>query len=126
MNKVKLSQLDDSVFVSIEDSNLIYTVEELVHEIRELGEPHHETTKWYTVKKQHWSPWAARMVELYLENECQDMYDGWVDRAMDCCTVEVVDKIQAIMDKAFKGDYATLYWTYETPVEIDIYPPQKG
>ncbi|AYJ75760.1 hypothetical protein BSP18_126 [Bacillus phage BSP18] len=39
---------------------------------------------------------------------------------------EVVNKIQVILNGAFRGNYATAYWTYEQPVDIDIYPYQKG
>lgn len=82
MKKVKLSELADDIEISIEESNTFYTVAELKREIIKLGKPHHESTNWYTIKMQRWSPDA-------------------------------------------KGDYATVYWTYEIPVEIDVFPEKR-
>lgn len=123
--KLKLSKLSDDIEVSAKESHIVYTVAELKREILELGEPHHETSNWYTIERKRWSPDAYSMVESYIENEYCNMYDGWNERAMDCITDEVVDKIQAILNEAFKGDYATAYWEYDKPVEIDVFPNNK-
>lgn len=122
MKMMKLSQLADDVEISVEESHLTYTVAELKREILDLGEPHHETSNWCVIKRQKWSPNANYMVESYIELEAQEMYEDWDERAMDCMTDEVIEEIQAILEKAFNSDHATAYWTYENPVEIDIFP----
>lgn len=120
--KLKLSELPDEVEVSREGSDTVYTVAELKREILELGEPHHEYSDWCTIERKRWSPEAYSMIESYIENEYCNMYDGWNERALDCITDEVINKIQAILDEAFEGDYATAYWEYDKPVEIDVFP----
>ena len=125
MKQLKLSELHDDIELSIEESTTVYTVAELKWEITELGEPHHESSNWYTIKRERWNPNARYMIDSYIENEQDSMYEDWDERAMDCVTDEVVSKIQAILDEAFKGDYATAYWTYEEPVEIDVFPNIK-
>lgn len=122
VKKLKLSELADDVEVSIEESSTVYTVAELKREILELGEPHHESPNWFTITRKRWNPSAMQMVESYIEREYDEMYEDWDNRAMDCMTDEVISKIQSILDEAFKGDYATVYWTYEDRVEIDIQP----
>ncbi|MEK4199080.1 hypothetical protein [Cytobacillus sp. FSL K6-0265] len=122
MGKLKLSQLNDDVEVSIEESSTVYTVAELKAEILD-GEPHHESPKWYTIKRRKWSPNARWMIENYIDNEHEDMYEDWDERAWDCIEKEsAVTKVQKVLDEVFKGEYATAYWTYEEPVEIDILP----
>ncbi|MFW5438863.1 hypothetical protein [Paenibacillus apiarius] len=119
---LKLSELADDVEIGREEHNRIYTVAELKREIIELGEPHHEYKHWHTVEHQRWQPSAKRMIENYIEDEYQDMYEDWDERAHDCITDEVEKRIQGILDEAFSGDHATAYWTFEEPVMIDIYP----
>ncbi|MEC1714729.1 hypothetical protein [Schinkia azotoformans] len=42
---------------------------------------------------------------------------------MECISFEAIDKIQAILDCEFsKDDSINGYWTYESPIEIDVYP----
>lgn len=122
MEKLKLSELSDEVEVSIEESHIVYTVAELKSEIINLGEPHHESSNWYTIDRKRWLPSASHMVDNYIQSEYDDMYENWDERAMDCLSDEVIEKIQKILDEAFKGDHATVYWTYEKQVEIDIFP----
>lgn len=125
MGKLKLSQLNDDVEVSVEETSTVYTVAELKREILELGEPHYKTEGWYTVKRENWQPSAHSMIESYIENEYQEMYEDWNERAWDCVmNYGLVDKIQSMLDETFKSDYATRYWTYEEPVEIDIFPKE--
>ncbi|WP_017728546.1 hypothetical protein [Halalkalibacterium ligniniphilum] len=122
MEKLKLSELSDDIEVSIEESSTVYTVAELKREIIELGEPHDESS-WYTITRKKWIPDARGMVEGYIESEYDNMYEDWDERAWDCVMNHgAIDKIQAILNETFKGEYATAYWTYEMPVEIDILP----
>lgn len=124
VEKLKLSELAEDVKVAIEESSTVYTVADLKREIIELGEPHHLSENWYTVTDKQWSPSAESMVETYLENESCDMYESWWERANDCMTEEVIGKIQSILDEAFNGDYATTYYEYDKPVQIDIFPKE--
>ncbi|MED4353610.1 hypothetical protein P9265_14935 [Schinkia azotoformans] len=124
VQKIKLSELSDDVEVAILDSHTTYTVAELKREIIELVEPHHESSNWHTLTRKRWTPSAEIMIDNYIESEYCEMYEDWDERAKDCIAVEVVEKIQAILDEAFKGDHATAYWTYEDPVEIDIFPKE--
>jgi len=117
---LKLSEMPDDIEVGREGVNCKYTVAELKREIIELGEPHHEYSDWYTVKNQRWQPDAEGMIENYIESQRDDMYEDWDERAYDCLDDEVKARIQAILDEAFSGGYATEYWTFEQPVEIDI------
>lgn len=126
MEKLKLSTLNDDVEVSSMDTHIIYKVAELIVEITVLGEEHHLTNNWYTTKRKKWKPSAETMIESYIESEYDDMYEDWDERANDCITDEVKSKIQSILDEAFKDDYATVYWTYEEPVEIDIFPTKSN
>ena len=123
---LKLSELDDAAELGREDQNTIYTVADLKREIIELGEPHHLYDDWYTVIPQKWRPDAKYMLESYIENEYQEMYEDWDERAMDCITDEVARQIQAILDKAFSSGHATDYWTFDKKVEIDIIPHEVG
>jgi len=123
VKKLKLSQLNDDVEVSIEESHTVYTVAELKREIIESGEPHHESPNWYTIKRQKWTPDARSMLESYIDSEQDDMYEDWDERAWDCLINHgVFEKFQAILNETFKCEFATAYWTYEKPVEIDIFP----
>lgn len=124
--KLKLSELADDVEVSIEESHTTYTVAELKREILELGEPHHESTNWYTIKADRWQPSADSMLEQYIENERDNMYEDWNERANDCISEEHIKQIQAILDDAFSGSHATEFWNYVSPVEIDIFPHQAS
>lgn len=122
MEKLKLSTLADDVEVSIEESHVTYTVAELKKEILEFGEEHHLSDKWFTITRKRWQPDADRMIEYYIDSEYEEMYEDWDERANDCITDDVKNKIQSILNEAFKDEYATVYWTYEEPVDIDIFP----
>ncbi|MCY8922160.1 hypothetical protein QFZ25_001845 [Bacillus atrophaeus] len=115
---LKLSQLQDDVEISIEETNDVYTVAEVKEEIRN-GEVC-QNDNWFVIERRVWRPNAASMIESYIENEHCYMYEDWDERANDCITSDVVEKIQSVLDEAFKGDYATAYWTYKQPIEIDI------
>lgn len=123
MDKIKLSALADDIEISVEESSTVYTVADLKREILELGEPHHLTPNWYTIKRRKWNPDAEYMIERYLEQEDDQMYEDWLERALECINNEHINKIQAVLDEAFKGDY---YFTYEEPVEIDILSEKEG
>lgn len=120
----KLSELADDVEIGVEETNFVYTAADLKREIKELEEPHHETRNWFTLKRRKWTPSAEHMVEMFVESEGEDMYENWEERANDCIEkAGAIEKIQAILDETFKDNSATVYWTYEKPVQIDIFPP---
>ncbi|MFP7454298.1 hypothetical protein [Bacillus safensis] len=124
LNKpLKLSNLPHHIEVGNEETHDIYMVAELIDEIRD-GETSPEGN-WFLIKRRRWEPSANAMIDRYIEAEHEEMYEGWAERADDCFTKEVVEKIQEVLNHAFRGDYATSYWTYEQRVEIDIFPQLK-
>lgn len=120
---LKLSNLPHHIEVGNEETHDIYMVAELIDEIRD-GEASPEGN-WFVIKRRRWEPNASTMIERYLDAEQDEMYEDWDERANDCFTKEVVEKIQEVLNHAFRGDYATSYWTYEQRVEIDIFPQLK-
>lgn len=121
MKELKLSQLADDIELAAEGSS-VYTVEELKREILEFGEPHHELDNWSTVKKKKWKPDAQWMIQCYIENEHNQMYESWDEVAMNCVSNVLVQNIQTLLDEAFDDSSVKTYWTYDKPVEIDIFP----
>ncbi|WP_260857860.1 hypothetical protein [Bacillus pumilus] len=117
---LKLSQLSEHVEVGNEKTNDIYMVAELVDEI--MNGQAINADNWFVIKRRVWEPSANVMIESYIETEQDDMYENWGQKARDCFTQEIIEKIQEALNLAFRGDYATAYWTYEQPVEIDIFP----
>ena len=122
MEKLKLSQLSDDVEISIVESSTVYTVEKLKHEIIKVGEPHHMSSNWYTVIRHKWQPSAEGMIDSYLDNESCELYEDFYSAAMEEISKEAIEKIQSILDEVFKNNSVSDYWTYEKPVEIDIFP----
>jgi hypothetical protein len=124
MKIVKLSELPEDTQLSLEESNTSYTAAKMKHEILELGEPHHLSKTWYTVKDATWTPSASGMIERLIEDAQDDMYEDWDERATDCVDDEVVAKMQVMLEEMF--DSARGYWEYENQVEIDIFPHEAG
>jgi|GEM_PF-6160934 len=113
---VKLADLADNEVVSFEDATYTLTVAELKEELKKDDDTTIRT--WYVAQSQSWAPDANRMITDYIENEYQEMYEDWDDRANECVTDEVVKKIQTILDKAFESDSVKQYWTLEKKIEI--------
>jgi hypothetical protein len=123
VEKVKLSDLPDDAQMSIKESHTSYTVAELKHEILELGEPHHESTNWYTIKDETWTPDVESMIDRLIDDSYDEMYEDWDERARDCVDKETVEKIQVLLNEMFAS--ARGYWEYDKAVEIDIFPQEK-
>jgi hypothetical protein len=116
---VKLSELPNETLVSYEDARYTLTVEEL--RVRIASGEESENHAWYVATEKRWMPDAEYMLERYIENEYDEMYEDWDERAMDCLKDEHYTRIQAILDEAFKEDHATKYWLLDgAEVEIDI------
>lgn len=120
MIRVKLSELPDTTELSIEESSTTYTAAELKHEIINLGEPHHESSNWYTIKPASWIPDAESMIDRMIDDTYDEMYENWDEKARDCVDKETVEKIQVLLTEMFAS--ARDYWEYDKPVEIDIFP----
>lgn len=114
--KVKLTDLPDNEIVSYEDATYVLTVSEFKEELKKDDDVLNKT--WYVAKSQTWQPDARYMLDNYIENEYQELYEDWDERANDCITDEVVNQIQAILDKAFNDDSVKNYWTLEKQIEI--------
>lgn len=119
---VKLADLADDEVVSFEDETYTLTVSVTltVAELKEKLKKDNDATrkKWYVVQSQTWNPDAKRMIENYIKNEYKEMPDDWDDRANDCITEEVVQKIQSILDKAFESETVKQYWILKKKIEI--------
>lgn len=116
MSEVKLSQLSNDTEIAYEESGFTITVGELKKLIKD-GEYDGET--YYTIQHRKWQPSAKGMIDNYIENEGQEMYEDWEDNANQCITPDHIAAIQAVLDQAFEGDFATAYWTHEKEVLID-------
>jgi len=117
VEKVNLSELPDETPVSYEDAHYTYTAEELREKVKE--DDYKKSVTWYVATEKRWAPDAKWMLSSYIENEYDQMYEDWDERAMDCIKKEHIDRIQAVLEEAFSGDSATLYWSLDGP-EIDI------
>lgn len=119
MKELKLSQLADDVEISNDGTLRIWTVEELKDEITHFGDE--QTGQWFTVKRKQWHPCAQSMIESYIENQSDDMYEDWDERAIDCVSDILIQNIQTLLDGAFNNSDATVYWEWDKPVEIDVF-----
>lgn len=120
MTELKLSQLADDTEISNDSDLRIIEAGELKHEILNYGDD--STGQWFTTKRKKWHPCAQSMIEDYIDGQSDEMYEDWIERAMDCVSDVLVKNIQALLDEAFEGDGATVYWEFDKPVEIDISP----
>ena len=112
MEKVKLSELDNNQEVSYEWGNAIFTVDEMKEELKK--DSRLKDKQWYTVKHKKWEPNAKEMIEDYIENESQNMYEDWDEGASDCVTRELVQKIQSLLEESFEG--CSDYWLLENEI----------
>ena len=117
----KLSELANDAELSYEDAGYVYTTHELKRDLLDPEEDDYPLAKdWYLVERKRWTPDAKTMIADYIENEYQSMYEDWDERAMDCVSEEVVSKIQAVLEEAFKGDSVAAYWDQTEEVQIDM------
>ncbi|WP_277585856.1 hypothetical protein [Psychrobacillus antarcticus] len=122
MENLKLSQLNDDVEISLEESHSVMTVEQVKREILELNEEHHLAGEWYTVNRIKWEPCALSMVTQYVEDQEDDMYEDWGEQALKHISTEVIQQIQKLLNEAIKGSSVNDVWKYDIPVEIDVFP----
>ncbi|MGG3504699.1 hypothetical protein ABES58_04360 [Paenibacillus lautus] len=121
MPTVKLSELPADTQLSYEDAPYTISANDLIEKIGD-GEDLLEHT-WYVAVEKRWKPDAKYMLDQYIENEYHVMYEDWDKRAKDCLKQEHYDRIQVVLDEAFKGDHATKYWMLDGPeVIIDFLP----
>lgn len=118
----KLSELSKDVELSYEDAGFAYTAAELKQELlNSLVDNEYLLSKdWFLIERKHWKPDARNMIDVYIENEYQEMYEDWDERAMDCISDEIISKLQNVLEEALKGDSVTEYWNYTESVEIDV------
>lgn len=124
MENLKLSQLNDDVEISLEESHYVTTVGKVKREILEMNQEHHLAGDWYTVIHAKWEPSAESMVTNYIEQEQDDMYEDWGEQAIGCISEDEIKQIQTILDKAFENTTVNNYWKYDRQVEIDIFPTE--
>ncbi|QNK89413.1 hypothetical protein H7992_07030 [Sporosarcina sp. resist] len=125
MKELKLSELDDNIEIAKEETSSFYTVGELKREILKFDSEDHFIGQWFTVEKKRWQPCAQSMIESYIDGQSDEMYEDWSERALDCVSESLIDKVQKLLNGAFEGDDATVYWEWDKPVEIDILPKSQ-
>ncbi|MEK3838666.1 hypothetical protein [Paenibacillus sp. FSL R7-0128] len=114
MATVLLSEIPDDTMLSYEDYHETVTALELRQMIA-AGEVKKSDHTWIVTEPRVWKPDAKYMIDQYIENEYQDMYEDWDERANDCITPEHIAKIQAVLDEAFSDGHATQYWMLDGP-----------
>lgn len=118
---IKLSELAAGAEVTHEGA-IVLTAEELRSEIKAGN---YDGQTWYTIKRKRWQPIAQIMLDNYLEEEARKMPERWHEMAHMCINPGVIAGLQAELDKAFEGDFATSYFEYVEPVEIDIHQERE-
>ncbi len=117
MTRVILSEIPEDTMLSYEDSHETLTAAELRQKIAD-GEVKPLDHTWIVADPKVWKPDAKYMIGQYIENEYQDMYEDWDERANDCIEPEHLAKLQVVLDEIFKDDYATKYWMLDGPEVI--------
>lgn len=117
---VKLSELDPESFLLINGGSVRET-KHLVEELRNGDIEVNDVGSIYTAKVKLWEPSAKRMVETYIDQQQDEMYEDFDIRAFDCFTEDDLGKIQDIIDAVFARDKGieTCYWE-DIPVIIDV------
>ncbi|MFD1990074.1 hypothetical protein ACFSGI_08895 [Paenibacillus nicotianae] len=113
---VKLSELSEETILSYVDANYTLTVSELRKQTKEDNSLINQ--KWYVAIEARWHPSAKEMIDVYVDQQYQDMYEDWDERAYDCLKQEHYDRLQAVLDEAFKSGHATEYWELNGPEVI--------
>lgn len=121
MKELKLSELADDIEIAKEESNMRYTVGELKKEILEYNDENHFIGQWFTIDRKQWKPNAEQMIDSYIENEDDDLYEDFYSVAMSEIPKTTIENIQSLLDGVFNNSSVSEYWTCETPVEIDIH-----
>lgn len=114
MEKINLSSLGEDTLVFHADYLTPISTQELRYLLKE-GEV--TTEEWYVAEKRKWVPDARYMLDSYIENEADAMYEGWEDNAFACVNKEWVYKIDAILEKMFDDGTRTYYVGTQ---EIDV------
>ncbi len=113
---VKLSELALDIEV-IEEDRTPTTVEEMIDEIKDGYFPIGQV---YLAIKGQWGPNAKRMIQYYIENEADGMYEDWDERA-EKELLPLTEKFQELMDQALENKpWVTDVYDYGNPVEIDV------
>lgn len=113
MNKVKLSELSDEKQLSYEGATCAYTVQQVRELINDDGEwAMHD---WQVCSPRTWKPSAENMIDTYISQEHDELYEDWDVDAAGKVTKEGIAEIQAVIDKMF-GEYQ--YWMFDGPEVI--------
>jgi hypothetical protein len=120
----KLSELEDSSYL-VSESFGKCIVEDIKDEINIDGRDA-SNEKWFLPIEQKWGPDARYMLDDYIENQYDNLYEGWDEKARDCLTVENVKELQDLLNRIFVGKHVTEYWEFGEQVEIDVFPAKAG
>lgn len=115
---IKLSELPSDTLIGREEMTPM-RVSDVIEEMR-MGEPHADHV-WYLTETHYWRPDAAKMVNRYLENESDEMYEDWDERADDVFGM-LIPQIQALMDELtdLHKEHVSVYYTCGDEIEFDI------
>ncbi|WFA86485.1 hypothetical protein [Paenibacillus amylolyticus] len=111
--KVKLSQLTEDTQLSFEGATCAYTALQVRELISEDGE--WALYDWQVCSPRTWKPSAETMIDNYIDQERDEMYEEWDVDAAGKVTKEGFAEIQAVIEKMF-GEYQ--YWMFDGPEVI--------
>ena len=114
---VKLSEMKDDEFVTFDTGTYAISVRDFKEKIKN-GEVDKDDLDWYRAYKEKWKPDAQRMVEMYIQEESREMYEGWDKIALKHITDDMLEKIQQILEHSLNAKTVTDYWGVKN-LEID-------
>lgn len=116
MKKVKLSTLSKNKIVIVSGYSVINTIEDILEDISS-----YRNEKVYTTIPRNASFDAKYIIDNAIENEYQDMYEGWYESIKGDVRKEDVEEIQAIFDRILARN-PTKNIAYDTDklIEFDI------
>jgi hypothetical protein len=120
---VKLSTLPDVALLSYEDAHETITASELRERIKNGEES--GRISWYTCEERRWFADAKAMIERHIEDQYDQMYEDWDEKAIETLNNKVneehIANIQLTLNEMFFSDYVSKYWTLEERVELDSF-----
>lgn len=119
---VKLSELSPDTMV-FQEEHTPMSVADLVHDMN-FGEDFSRNGDFYIAVPSSWVPDVQWMLQSYLEDQEDGMYEGFYDRVWDVLG-DCIPAIRDVFDKAIqesreRGKDITAYYEAGDKVEIDI------
>lgn len=117
MKNTLLSHLPEDEMILNEHTEHVLNVGEIIEE----GTEDLRKDGWYVANKETWKPSAQQMLEQYLDNESDDMYEDFSENVYHSLK-DVLPKIQDILNQTLENDSVCDVYRcdYTRPVEIDM------